>query len=42
LEHEVRSVTNPLFARPLVNRNPDQTNTSYVPGYDAMKPELGH
>ena len=42
LEHEVRSVTNPLYARPLVNRNPDQTNISYVPGYDAMKPELGH
>jgi hypothetical protein len=40
LEHEVRSVTNPLYARPLINRNPDQTNISYVPGYDATKPEL--
>ena len=26
LEHEVRSVTHPLYARPLVNRNPAQTN----------------
>jgi hypothetical protein len=25
----------PLYARPLVNRNPDQTNTAYMPGRDA-------
>jgi hypothetical protein len=42
LEHEVRSMTHPLYARPLVNRNPDQTNRSYAPGHDAMQPEFGH
>ena len=35
LEHEIRSITHPLYARPLVNRNPAQTNQNYVPGYDA-------
>jgi hypothetical protein len=35
IEHEVRSVTHPLYARPLVNRNPVQTNRNYRPGYDA-------
>lgn len=35
LEHEIRSVTHPLYARPLVNRDPDQTNRDYRPGYDA-------
>ena len=34
IEHEVRSMTNPLYARPLVNRNPAQTNRNYVPGRD--------
>jgi hypothetical protein len=35
MEHEVRSMRHPLFARPLVNRNPDQTNIAYQPGRDA-------
>lgn len=35
LEHEVRSLKHPLYARPLVNRNPAQTNRDYAPGYDA-------
>ncbi|MFO1081360.1 MAG: hypothetical protein U1E23_12145 [Reyranellaceae bacterium] len=35
IEHEVRSMRHPLYARPLVNRNPEQTNRSYVPGRDA-------
>ena len=35
IEHEVRSATHPLYARPLVNRNPVQTNRNYRPGYDA-------
>lgn len=35
LEHEIRSVTHPLYARTLVNRNPEQTNRDYAPGYDA-------
>ncbi len=34
LEHEIRAMTHPLYARPLVNRNPDQSNTTYVPGYE--------
>ena len=37
LEHEVRSMRHPLFARPLVNRNPGITNTTYVPGHDAFR-----
>jgi hypothetical protein len=34
LEHEVRSMRHPLYARPLVNRNPAQSNTRYAPGYE--------
>lgn len=37
LEHEVRSMRHPLFARPLVNRNPEQTNRSYARGHDAFR-----
>jgi len=37
LEHEVRSMRNPLFARPLVNRNPAQTNRNYQRGLDAFR-----
>ena len=36
LEHEVRSLTHPLFARPLVNRNPAQTQFHYSPGRDTF------
>jgi hypothetical protein len=39
IEHEVRSLKHPLYARPLVNRNPDQTNRNYVPGRDGWVPE---
>ncbi len=35
IEHEVRSMRHPLYARPLVNRNPEQTNSAYMPGRDA-------
>ena len=35
IEHEVRSMRHPLFMRPLVNRNPSQSNLNYAPGYDA-------
>jgi hypothetical protein len=38
IEHEVRSLTHPLYARPLVNRNTQQTNRNYVPGADAWVP----
>ena len=34
IEHEIRSMTHPLYARPLVNRNPAQTNRNYVWGGD--------
>jgi catechol-2,3-dioxygenase len=37
LEHEIRSITHPLYARPLVNRDPVQTNRDYTPGYDARQ-----
>ena len=37
VEHEVRSLRNPLYARPLVNRNPAQTNNDYVRGHDAFR-----
>ena len=39
IEHEVRSLRHPLYARPLVNRNPVQTNRNYVPGRDAWVPD---
>jgi len=34
IDHEMRSLTHPLYARPLVNRNPDQVISTYAPGYD--------
>jgi catechol-2,3-dioxygenase len=40
IEHEVRSLKHPLYARPLVNRNPDQTNRNYVPGRDGWVPDV--
>jgi catechol-2,3-dioxygenase len=44
VEHEVRSATHPMFMRPLVNRNPAQTNRTYAAGHDqwlsAMPPDL--
>jgi hypothetical protein len=36
LEHEIRSVTHPLYGRPLVNRNPVQTNNHYTRNQDAF------
>jgi len=37
IEHEVRSLKHPLYGRPLVNRNPAQTNRAYVRGQDAFR-----
>jgi len=37
IEHEVRSLTHPLYARPLVNRNPKQSNREYVRGHDTFR-----
>ena len=37
LEHEVRSLKHPLYARPLINRNPAQTNKNYIRGKDGFQ-----
>ncbi len=34
VEHEMRSMTHPLYGRPLVNRNSYQTNRTSVTGYE--------
>ena len=43
VEHEVRSATHPMYMRPMVNRNPAQTNRNYAHGHDqwlwAMGPD---
>ena len=36
LEHEVRSMRHPLYARALVNRDPANTNTHYRRGREAQ------
>jgi len=36
VEHEVRSVTHPMYLRPLFNRNPTVTNRNYAAGYDQL------
>jgi hypothetical protein len=36
VEHEIRSMRHPLYARPLVNRNPAQTNMHYAPFHDSF------
>ncbi|CAN5585308.1 hypothetical protein BH10PSE6_BH10PSE6_20660 [soil metagenome] len=40
IEHEIRSITHPMYARPLVNRNPRQTNRNYIQGRDGWVQEL--
>ncbi len=42
IEHEVRSSRHPLYNRPLVNRNPEQTNTNYAPGHDGAAWSMAH
>jgi hypothetical protein len=43
IEHEVRSATHPMYLRPLINRNPAQTNRTYAHGHEqwlwAMDPD---
>ncbi len=43
IEHEVRSATHPMYLRPLINRNPTQTNRTFASGHDqwlwAMGPD---
>lgn len=41
IEHEIRSMTHPLHGRPLVNRNPHQSNTRFVPGREEFSPFTG-
>ncbi len=36
IEHEIRSMTNPLYARPLINRNPDQSNNAFAAGHEEV------
>lgn len=38
LEHEVRSLFHPMYARPLTNRNPAQSFSTYVKGRDIFVP----
>lgn len=38
IEHEVRSLFHPMYARPLTNRNPDQGFADYRSGRDAFVP----
>ena len=40
IEHEIRSMTHPLYARPLVNRNPSQSQQRYQLGGDDWDWEL--
>jgi predicted enzyme related to lactoylglutathione lyase len=35
VDHEVRAMSHPMYARPLVNRNPSLTNQNYAPGLEA-------
>ena len=34
IEHEVRSVTHPMYLRPLINRNPMVNNNNYAAGHE--------
>ena len=36
VEHEVRSMRHPMYARPLVNRNAEQTNRLFAPGHEEV------
>ena len=41
MEHEVRSLRHPLYARPLVNRNPAQSNQDFTPGGENLAWAMG-
>lgn len=40
LEHEVRSMRHPMYARPLVNRDPAISNAVYAAGHEAQRWQL--
>jgi catechol 2,3-dioxygenase-like lactoylglutathione lyase family enzyme len=42
IEHEVRSMRHPLYLRPLINRDPAQSNVDYAPGRDAWIWSMDH
>jgi hypothetical protein len=41
VEHEVRSATHPMYLRPLINRDPAQTNRTYAHGHDEWHWAMG-
>lgn len=41
VEHEVRSATHPMYLRPLINRDPAQTNQNYAHGHDQWAWTMG-
>ena len=41
VEHEVRSATHPMYMRPLINRNPAQTNRNYAHNHDQWLWSMG-
>lgn len=41
VEHEVRSATHPMYMRPLVNRNPAETNRTYAAGHEQWAFAMG-
>jgi hypothetical protein len=41
IEHEVRSITHPMYLRPLINRNPMLNNQNYANGFDEVPWALG-
>ncbi len=40
IEHEVRSMRHPMYARALTNRNAEQNNNRYAPGHEAWAPAM--
>jgi len=40
IEHEVRSMRHPMYARALTNRNAAQNNNRYAPGHEAWAPAM--
>jgi hypothetical protein len=40
VEHEVRSMRHPMYARALTNRNAGQNNNRYAPGHEAWPPAM--
>ena len=42
VEHEVRSMRHPMYARPLVNRDPTINNRNYKPGHEMLPWSASH